>query len=69
MKEYYGEEIKKMRRAKDMTIYDLAKKSEISAVEISQIENSKRRPRMKTLKKMAEALECDFEQLFHLFYD
>ena len=64
-----GEKIKEKRKAKNMKIYDLAIKSGISSVELSSIENSKRKPRMTTLKKLSEALECDFDELYHLFYD
>lgn len=65
----FGDKIKEKRKSKNMKIYDLALKSGISAIELSSIENSKRKPRMATLKKISEALECDFDELFHLIYD
>ena len=66
--ENFGDKIKEMRKAKNLNIYDLSLRSGLSQVEISQIENSKRKPRMLTVKKIAEALECDFETLYHIIY-
>lgn len=68
MRENFGNKIKELRRAKEMTIYDLAKKSNVSTVEISGIENGRRKPQVITLRKIADALECDFEELYHLIY-
>ena len=59
-----GTRLKAIREEKGMTIEQLALKSGISAVEISSIEKGTRTPWMGTIKKLADALEVEFDELY-----
>ena len=55
--------IRAWRKYKKITMKELAEKVGISAAYLSQIENKKRNPAIKTLKAIAEVLELDIEIL------
>lgn len=60
----FGEYIKKVRDSKGMTLNQVALYSEISAAQLSRIETGKRNaPKPATIKKIAEALKIDYEEL------
>lgn len=50
--------LKQIRRIKKVKIQDLAKKTGLNVRTISLIENGKANPRIDTLEKIAEALDC-----------
>lgn len=65
MVEYnFGKNIRDIRLGKKMTQVQLACKVEVASVYISAIEFNKAVPSLKTLKKIAEALEVDITELF-----
>ena len=55
--------IRAWRKYKKIKMKELAEKVGISAAYLSQIENKKRNPAIKTLKAIAEVLELDIEIL------
>ena len=56
-----GSKIKELRLQKGMNQKDLAKKAGISNTYLSDIEHQRTNPSIKTLSKIAEALEIDFD--------
>lgn len=58
-----GERIKYWRKKRGFTQADLARKLEISPVNISQIENGSRSPTISTLELIASALEVELSDL------
>lgn len=59
-----GENIRKRRRAKGITMYRLAKEAGITDPVIRGLESGKRRfPRAETLAKIAKVLDCKIEDL------
>lgn len=67
MNEKFGDLIKRLRIENGLTIKELADKSGFSSVEIRNIESNKFRPRVNYLKKLSEALNCDYYYLFEQF--
>lgn len=65
MRESISSIVKRTRLEKNLTLRDLAAQSGVSFVEINNIELRKNNPSAKTLLKLAEALELDFDDLFH----
>jgi len=65
MKFSVGLKIKKLRKEKNMTIADFAKKTEISSSMISQIENEKVTPTITVMWKIAQALEVNIGYFFN----
>lgn len=60
----FGTYIKKIRESKNLTLNQVALYSEISAAQLSRIETGKRGvPKPTTIKKIAEALRTDYDQL------
>ncbi len=60
----FGEYIKKVRESKDMTLNQVAIYSDISAAQLSRIENGKRGvPKPATIEKLAKALKINYEDL------
>lgn len=62
----FSEKLKDLRKEKNMSIKELAKKSGVTAVSISNYENGHYIPNLLTIKKLARALKCDFETLYYL---
>ena len=58
-----GEKINELRKKKNMTFSELAKKSGVSIVTLSNWNKGKTNPQLVAVKKVADALECDFEEL------
>lgn len=61
-----GEEIKRLRKEKMLTIKELAKLSGVSEVSITNYENGKSVPSLVKLKKLSKFLNCKFDYLFNL---
>lgn len=61
-----GEKINELRKAKNMTLKQLALKSGISAVTLTNWKTGKTRPQPVMLKRVADALGCDFQELLDL---
>ena len=60
----FGEYIKNIRESKNMTLNQVAIYSDISAAQLSRIENGKRGvPKPATIKNLAKALRVDYEEL------
>ena len=58
-----GEKINNLRKEKNMTFSDLAKKSGVSIVTLSNWNTGKTSPQLVALKRVADALNYDFEEL------
>src|SRR6266481_6032118 len=58
-----GEKIRELREHKDISLRELAKKLEISAAFLSDVELGRRYPSKKVLKQIALALEVESEEL------
>ncbi|WP_050748586.1 helix-turn-helix domain-containing protein [Halothermothrix orenii] len=56
--------VKEIRNKKDLTLLDLAKKTDIATSDISQIENGKKFPYPGWRKRLSEALEVPEKELF-----
>jgi len=64
---FFGEEIKRIRNAKKMTINELSEKSSVSSSYISQIENGKRdTPTPDLIKKLSYGLSTDYYNLMRI---
>ena len=59
-----GEKIKKNRLEKHMKQCELAERAEMSNTFLSDIENGRSEPSIKTLGKIAVALEIDIKKFF-----
>lgn len=55
----FGEKFKHVRTLRGLSLDELANKCGLSKTYLSEIENSKKRPAMKSLEKIAKALEAD----------
>ena len=59
-----GENIRRLRRAKGITMYRLAKEAGITEPVVRGLESGKKRfPRAETLAKIAKVLDCKIEDL------
>ena len=58
-----GEKINELRKKNNMTFSQLAKKSGVSIVTLSNWNKGKTNPQLVAVKKVADALNCDFEEL------
>lgn len=59
--------LKKLREEKGLTIQDLAIKTGISEVELRNLEKGRNKPSGRTIWKLSQALEYDYDTLFDLF--
>lgn len=63
----FSEYIKKTREAKNMTLNQVALYAEISAAQLSRIENGKRgTPKPTTIEKLSRALKVDYNDLMRI---
>ena len=65
MNETLGQTIKRLRREKGYTKVELSRKTGLSVAEIRNIETDCNKPRVFNIKKISEALECDFQILYN----
>ena len=63
-----GNQLKEIRKSKNLTRYELQKLSGVTTVQIRNIEKGISEPRTITLAKLAKALEIEYEELCDLFY-
>lgn len=61
--EKYGEAIQKLRKQKGWSQEELAERAKLDPKSIVQIENAKRNPTLKTLQKIASALDVSVSKL------
>ncbi|SDC31710.1 MULTISPECIES: helix-turn-helix domain-containing protein [unclassified Candidatus Frackibacter] len=66
MEKSIGQVIKEERRSKNIKQVDLAKKAGISNTYLSDIENERTEPSIKTIRNIARALNIDWTQIFLL---
>lgn len=64
MGESIGERIKTLRQEQELTLAQLAEKSNLSASHLSQVERDKSTPSLMTLASIAQALEINLRDLF-----
>ena len=55
--------LKNLRERRALSLADLAQMSKVGRVTISRIENGKQKPRPKTIRALAEALQIKVEEL------
>ena len=58
-----GEKINELRKAKNLKFNELAEKSGVSVVTLSNWNKGKTQPQLIALKKVADVLGCDLEEL------
>ena len=58
-----GENIRRIRLAKDMTQGDLCRKLEVDRAYMSNIESGKKNPTLSTIERIAKALSVSIEEL------
>lgn len=64
----FGEMITNLRKNKGYTLEQLSNKSGITIANLSLIENDKQKPKIVTLSKLANALECSYDELYNAVY-
>ena len=64
-----GQNIRRIRKAKNITQGELATKINVSRQNLSQYETGKRIPKISTLQKIADGLQCSIYNLDPLFDD
>lgn len=62
-----GNMISKIRKDKNITKVELAKKTKINIGHITHIEKGERNPSHKALKKICEALQVPYQNLMHMY--
>jgi len=55
--------LKKLREKRALSLTDLAEKSGVNRITIHRIETGKQKPMPRTIRKLAEALRVDVEEL------
>jgi len=55
--------LKKLREKRALSLTDLAEKSGVNRITIHRIETGKQKPMPRTIRKLAEALQVDVEEL------
>ena len=55
--------LKNLRQRRALSLTDLAELSKVGRVTINRIENGKQKPRPRTIRALAEALQIDVEDL------
>ncbi|MBR3208853.1 MAG: helix-turn-helix transcriptional regulator [Bacilli bacterium] len=63
----FGDFIKETRISCGLTINEVALKSGFTSVEIRNIEANKNKPKVDNLRKLADALNCDYFKLFDVW--
>ena len=62
----FGEKIRQLRQKESLTIKDLAAKSGLTAVTIISYEKNRSKANVTNIRKLANALNCEYEDLFEL---
>ena len=61
-----GEKINELRKERNMTLKELAFKSGISAVTLTNWKKGKTKPQPVALKRVADVLNCDYQELYRM---
>ncbi|MEB2777457.1 helix-turn-helix transcriptional regulator [Algoriphagus sp. D3-2-R+10] len=64
IKEVFGQRVKLLRKAKELSQEELAEKSGLNRPYISAIEQGKRNVSLEVIEKLAEALEIKIKEFF-----
>ena len=64
IKTVFGQKVKQLRKAKELSQEDLAEKSGLNRPYISAIEQGKRNVSLEVIEKLAEALGIEIKELF-----
>ncbi|MFP4017064.1 MAG: helix-turn-helix domain-containing protein [Halanaerobiales bacterium] len=64
LKDQLGNVLKELRKDRGLTLRELGKEAGVSATLISDIENGRYYPSLKTLSKLSNALEVKISQIF-----
>ncbi len=62
--ERFGARMRKLREQKKMTQLDLSLKAKIDITSVNEIENGHREPMLRTIWKLANALDVKLKELF-----
>lgn len=62
----FGNQVRKLRNRRGISQEELAKKAKLDLTTINEIENGNRDPMLKTIWKIANALDVKLSQLFDL---
>ena len=68
MDQNFGEYIRNLRKEKGLLLKDLAAKSGVTTVQLTNIEKGRCIPLSQTLAKIADGLEIDFDVLYNICY-
>lgn len=58
-----NDNLKRLREKQSLSLTDLAEKSGVNRITIHRIENGKQTPMPRTIRKLAEALQVNVEEL------
>ena len=67
MKNEFAEKLRDLREQSGMTLNELAKKANISAVHLSSLERGEHKPNSTTVYRIAKAFDYDYNELYELF--
>jgi transcriptional regulator with XRE-family HTH domain len=59
--------LREVREARNLTVGELSKKTGIAVANIKRIEEGTQSPTVKTIARLAEALDYDYDSLFSMF--
>ena len=62
----FGEKLRNLRKERGLTAKQLSEKSGLTAVSIINYENDHRKPNLVSINKLANALDCDFDELYNI---
>lgn len=63
----FGEKIRELRKERKLTLKDVSDKSGLSVVSINFYENDKKKPTLVNVQKLANGLNCKFEELYEIW--
>ena len=63
----FGEKLKSLRKGRKLTLKDVAERAGLSIVSVNFYENDKQVPTLTNVHRLAEALNCPFEELFKYY--
>lgn len=61
----FGNQVRKLREKKKMSQLDLAQRAKLDLTTVNEIENGNRSPMLKTIWRIANALEVKLSELFN----
>ena len=63
--EKFGSRVRKLRQQKKMSQLELSQKAQLDLTTINEIENGNREPMLRTIWRIANALNVDLRELFN----